>query len=126
MKPSSSKWRYVSGAACGLLLAAILSAASTWIVDGLIWSAVHRDADTGQLVHDRWLGLQPDLFLSYLDLTFLLLVPLGALLQKRPAVPALATPKAAAIVTPLAVIGYGAAMCYGFWTAQSWIWVLLD
>jgi len=126
MKPSSSKWRYMCGAACGLLLAAILSAASTWVVDSLIWSAVHRDAETGQLAHDRWLGLQPDSFHALLVAIFLFLVPLGALLQKRPAVPALATPKAAAIITPLAVIGYGAAMYYFFCMMISWMWVCFD
>ena len=126
MKPSFSKWRYVSGAACGLLLAAILTAASTWIVDGFIWSAVHHDAETDQWVSNRWLGLQPESLHALLVAIFLLLVPLGALLQKRPAVRVLATPKAAAIITPLAVIGYSAAMYYCLCMMLSWIWVCFD
>jgi len=127
METRLSRWRYLAGAAYGLLLAAVLTVASTRLMDPLVWRCVHgTGAGDDQLAHDTWLELTPPDWHTVLVLGFLLLVPAGAILQRRPPFPRWVSPRAAAYIVPIAAFAYGYAVVYALEAALSWMWALQD
>ena len=113
METRLSRWRYVAGAAYGLLLAAILTVAVTWLLDPLAQRCGHYHQVDGQeerWVYDTWLGLTPPEWHTVLVLGFLLLVPAGAILQRQRPFPCSLSPLATATIALVSALASAGAL----------------
>lgn len=124
-KTNLTRWRFLAGAAHGVILWSLAVFAITAAVDRRIWTAVHRDPN-GQLAYDLWYGRTPEAFHGLLVTASLAVIPVCVLLQIRPPVAALATRRLALWTAALAVLLAAAAVFDTWQTALSWLWVLQD